>query len=63
MEWAKILYGRKKKLGALIFTKVLNFDCITKENIKEHNQKWAKIPDHPYIMLIIGGFGSGKPNA
>ena len=63
MEWAKILYGRKKKLGALIFTKMHNFDCITKEDIKEHNQKWAKIPDHPYIMLIIGGFGSGQPNA
>ena len=34
-----------------------NFDCITKENIKEHNQKWAKIPDHPYIILITRGSG------
>ena len=35
-----------------------NFDYITKENIKEHNQNWLEIPDHPYRMLIVGGSGS-----
>ena len=36
------------------------FDDVTKENIKEHNPNWPQIPDHPYKILIIGGFGSGK---
>ena len=42
---------------------MLNFDYITKENIKEHNPKWPETPDHPYRILIIGGSGSGKTNA
>ena len=32
--------------------KIINFDCITKENIKEHNTKWPEILDHPYRILI-----------
>ena len=32
-------------------------DYDTKENIKEHNPKWEEIPDHPYIILIIGSSG------
>ena len=36
---------------------------ITNENNKDHNSQWLYIPDHPYRMLIIGGFGSGKTNA
>ena len=27
---------------------------------KQHNSKWPYIPDHPYRILLIGGFGSGK---
>ena len=42
---------------------MFNFDCISKENIKEHNTKWPEISDHPYRILIIGGSGSGKTNA
>ena len=42
---------------------MFNFDCISKENIKEHNTKWPEISDHPYRVLIIGGSGSGKTNA
>ena len=42
---------------------MFNLDDITKENNKEHNTKWPFIPDQPYRMLIIGGFGSGKTNA
>ena len=42
---------------------MINLDSITNENNKEHNEKWPYIPDHPYIILIIGGSGSGKANA
>ena len=31
---------------------MINFDCVTKENIKEHNSKWWKIPDYPYWVLL-----------
>ena len=41
---------------------IINFDNFTKENIKEHNPNWPQIPDHPYRILTIGGFGSGKTN-
>ena len=39
------------------------FDCISKENIKEHNPNWSEIPSHPYRILIIESSGSGKTNA
>ena len=42
---------------------MINFDNYTNENKTEHNSKWPYISDHPYIILIIGGFGSGKTNA
>ena len=35
---------------------MFNFDNITKEEIKEHNPKWEKIPDHSYQILAIGGY-------
>ena len=41
---------------------MINFDDITNENNKEHNEKWSYIPDHPYRIFIIGGSGSGKTN-
>ena len=31
--------------------------------IKEHNSIWSQIPDHPYIILLIGGSGSAKVNS
>ena len=37
-------------------TKMFNLNYIY------HNLKWPYIPDHPYIMLIIGGSESGKTN-
>ena len=37
---------------------MVNFDDVTKENIKEHDICWPKIPDHPYRILIIGGSDS-----
>ena len=42
---------------------MFNFDYITKEDIKEHNPNWLKVPDHPYWILIIGGCDSRKTNA
>ena len=42
---------------------MINLDSITNENNKEHNEEWSFIPDHPYRILLIGGSGSGKPNA
>ena len=41
---------------------MINLDNITNENNKKHNKKWPYIPNHPYIILIIGGSGSGKTN-
>ena len=46
----------------LYFVKMINLDDITNKNNKEHNKKWPHIPDHPYIILIIDGSGSGKTN-
>ena len=43
-----------------IHYKMFNLDDITKENNKEHNEKWPYVPDHPYGILIIGGSGTGK---
>ena len=42
---------------------MLNFDYISKENIKEHNPEWPEIPNHPYRILIIASSGSGKTKA
>ena len=41
---------------------MINLDSIIKKNNKNHNEKWPHIPDHPYMILIIGGSGSGKTN-
>ena len=41
---------------------MFNLDDITNENKKKPNEKWTYISDHPYIILIIGGSGSGKTN-
>ena len=38
-------------------------DYITKEDMKEHNSNWSVVPDYPYRILIIGGFGSAKTYA
>ena len=41
---------------------MINFDNYVNENKTEHNKNWAYIPDHPYRILIIGDWGSGKTN-
>ena len=42
---------------------MINFDDYTNENKTEHNTNWLYIPDHPYIILIVGSSGSRKTNA
>ena len=42
---------------------MINLDSTTNENNKEHNKKRRLISHRPYIILIIGGSGSGKTNA
>ena len=42
---------------------MINFYCITNEDIKDHNLNWPENLDHPYRSLIIGSSGSGNPNA
>ena len=43
---------------------MFNFHYVKKEDIiKKHNLNWPKIPDHPYRVLIIWVYGSGKTNA
>ena len=41
---------------------MINFDDYTNESKINHNPNWPYIPDHPYIILIIGVSGSGKTN-
>ena len=43
--------------------KMINFDDITNERIKEHNPNWPQIPDHACWILIFGGSGSGETNS
>ena len=42
---------------------MINFDDVTKENIKEHNSNQPEIPDHLWKILTIGGSESGKANS
>ena len=48
------------KCNNIIQQKMFNFDYITKEDIKEHNQNWPEIPDHSYRVLIVEGSGFRK---
>ena len=41
---------------------MINFDEYTNENKTENNSKWPYIPDHPYMILTVGGSGPGKTN-
>ena len=41
---------------------MINLYNVVNDNNKKHNEKWPYIPDHPYRILIIGGYGSGKTN-
>ena len=57
---------KKKRLNVTIYqsdTKMINFDDVTKENIKGHNPNCPQIYNRPYRILINGGSGSGKTNS
>ena len=41
---------------------MINFDDYVNENKTIRNKIWPYIPDHPYRILIIGGWGAGKTN-
>ena len=34
---------------------MINFVDAIKEETREHNLNWRQVPDHSYIILIIGG--------
>ena len=40
--------------------KMVDFDGVTKENIKEHNRNWRGIPDYPSRILILEILDLGK---
>ena len=43
---------------------MINFDDVTKQNVKEHNPNWPQIPDHQYrIIRITGGSASRKTSS
>ena len=42
---------------------MINFYNYTNESKTLHNKNWPYIPDDPYIILIIGGSGTGKTKA
>ena len=42
---------------------MVNFDDVTKENIKQYSPSWSQILDHSYRILTIGGSGSRTINA
>ena len=41
---------------------MINFNNVTKENIKEHNPNWPQILDHLFRILIISVSEYGKAN-
>ena len=43
------------KCNNIINKKMINFDDVTKENIKEYYPNWQQIPDHTYRIVITGG--------
>ena len=43
--------------------KIINFDDVKEENVKEHNPNWPQIADHPYQLLIIENSVSGKTSS
>ena len=41
---------------------MINVNDFVNENKIKHNKNWPYIPDHPYRILIIRGWGFGKIN-
>ena len=41
---------------------MINLNNIVNNNNNNHSEKWPYSPYHPYRILTIGGWGSGKTN-
>ena len=50
------------KCNNIIMQNMINFDDVTKENMRDNISIWPQIFDHSYRILITGGFGSRKSN-
>ena len=44
------------------FSTCFNLVEKNKHHKKKKKKQWSYIPDHPYKLLLIGGYGSGKTN-
>ena len=42
---------------------MIDFDAVRGGNKQQNKPDWPQIPDHLYVILIVGGCGSGKMNA
>ena len=51
-----------KFLLILFVIKMISFDDVARENIKENHPSWPLIPHDPYRILKTGGSGLGKTN-
>ena len=63
---SKVLVSEKEEIKCSNIKnniKMINFNNITKENIKEHNPIWQQIPDHSYRILIIWVSRAEKANS
>ena len=61
---SKDLVCKKEECKCIIIIKMINYDDVAKENIKNHNTNWQQISVyHPYRILIVGGSGFGKTDA
>ena len=49
--------------GVVTQLTLINFDDVTKEDIKEHNSTLPQIPGHPYKILVIRDSRSRKTNS
>ena len=43
--------------------KMINFDDVTKQNIKKHNPNWLESPNYPYRILTARSSGCKKTNS
>ena len=59
---SKDLVSKNEEIQCDNIIKPYKTNHVTKEK-KEYNPNWQQIPDHPYIILIIGGSDSGKTNS
>ena len=61
--YIKMRFNFFSKLAYYILQKSLIWTLFITNWKQQRTQKWQYIPDHPYKILLIGGFGSRKTNA